>query len=475
MKQSSLALSMPSSFYQSPAVRQRLIEFLGGEDLDSATAVYLTQADGCQFDRRNLLVPSELGALLDQRVDIARSLADTASLLFHLDVEYVNFDSPTDAYLDPLRAFENQEPVVQAIERLLLEWGIRPLHIITGQGHHFVWRVDSRSVLAQRIIALSPAPELLDGLENRLPEILKRRIGHDSQRAFSATALLLEYVAHKVRKESIPHSAIPVELTAVKVGPGVTNRREIVSIDISEYGDPLYTRLIRMPFTYYLKPAMTGLAGQLGAPEAIEVRAIPLHEMDVPAALRVRTKENEVLELAQRACVRIPEQATGTTRLLEEYLSSRLRRFHEFFYSDQHDPKERWPDTYHRVTSDVFPPCVRRMVEDPNDRLLKPAGMQLVTRCLLAHGWHPRHIAGFIRSRFEEPAFHWGISWQDYDPATRADFYTRVFAGLYETGMDRLVDFNCTSTREKGFCHSPPDAGACLEPLRQQLLARQCL
>lgn len=66
-------------------------------------------------------------------------------------------------------------------------------------------------------------------------------------------------------------------------------------------------------------------------------------------------------------------------------------------------------------------------------RRLKPAGIQLVTRCLLAEGWHACHIAGFIRSNFQDPAYNWGVDWRDYDPAIRADFYVRLFAGQYTT------------------------------------------
>lgn len=465
---------MAARLYRNGAVRQRLTEFLGGEDLDHSTALYVAQSDGCQFDRKNLLVPSEIQRLMSRDLDIARSLADSASLLFHLDIEYVNFDSAVDAYIEPWHAFSLQEPVVHTIERLLLEWGIRPLHIITGQGHHFAWRVDKASALVSRIAALVPAPELLPGLEARVPQILRGRIDDTSQRAFGAMALLMEYVAQKAMKESARRAAIPVEITAVGVGPGLTGRREIISIDISEYGDPLHTRVIRMPFTHYLKPAMTRLTDNPGLRERIgSVQTIPLHEMDVRQALEVRHDEDKVRELAARACVRIPEQAHGTEKLLEEYMASRLRRFHEYYYSDVHDPEECWPETYHRVPPGNFPPCLRELVQNPNDRLLKPAVMQLVTRCLLAQDWHPRHVAGFIRSRFEDPSHRWGVRWDDYDPATRADFYTRLFAGLYETGLDSLVDFNCTSTREKGFCCSPPDAGACLEPMRQKLQAKQ--
>jgi hypothetical protein len=349
------------------------------------------------------------------------------------------------------------------------------LHIITGQGHHFVWRIAHDSDIARRLAKLEPAPELRVPHED-MPPPYGGMINSLSQKIFGAQSLVLEYMAQLIKQEAAPVTEIPVEITAVHVGPGVTGKREIISIDISEYGDPLHTRMIRQPFTYYLKPWMPGKISQSEVLEQIRlIRVVPLHEMDVHLALQVRQVEAEVRELARRACVRIPEQCHGTTKLLDDYLASPLRRFHEFFYSDRHDPKERWPETYDRLPATTFPPCMRALVEDPNDRLLKPAGMQLIVRCLLAKGWHPRHIAGYIRSKFENPEFGWGVSWTDYSAGLRADFYTRIFTGLRATGLDNLVDFNCTSTREKGFCTSPPDAGSCLAPLRQTLLTHPML
>ncbi|MBN8422132.1 MAG: hypothetical protein J0L73_24670 [Verrucomicrobia bacterium] len=459
--------------YADPAVRQRLTEFLGGESLDHATAVFLTHTDGCPFDRRELHPAAELDWFLDRDLDIARSLADSESCLLHLDVEYVNFDSPAAAFVDPGRCFALQEPVIQVIESLLLEWGIRPLHLITGQGHHFVWRIRRSSDVAARIAALNPAPELTGPCMERLPPILTGGILPEDQAAFAAIALLIEFVAHNIKEKSVAISSLPVEITAVHVGPSATRQREMISIDISEYGDPLHTRTVRMPFTNYRKPWVSGLVSTLHLENEIPpIRSLPLHEMDVRQALEVRQVDAEVIALARRACVRIPLEEAGTTRLLDHYLASRLRRFHEFYYSSQHDPKTLWPQTYARTPLDSLPHCVRHLLEFPNDLLLKPAGIQLVTRCLLAQGWHPRHIAGLIRSKFEDPSHGWGIDWNDYEAGTRADFYTRLFACLHLTGVDRLVDLNCTSNREKGFCFPPPDHTCDLEPSRLQLLSK---
>jgi hypothetical protein len=463
-------------FYRDDAIRQRLIEFLGGETLDQVTAAYVTHSDRSQFRRDQLLPPKELDWFLERDLDIARSLADSESLIFHLDIEYVNFDSPAEAHLDPERAFAIQEPVVRVIECLLLHWGIRPLHILTGQGHHFVWRVGRHTALAKRLILLEPAPELRQECMEKVPPEFSHLIDAMAQSSFSAQSLIMEYVAQRIKQDAAPLMDIPVEITAVHVGPGRSGSREIVSVDISEYGDPLYSRMIRQPFTYYLKPWMQGLADDPALRSQIPlVRVVPLHEMDVRLALKVRLDEAEVRDLARRACVRIPEQTHGTSKLVEEYLTSPLRRFHQFFYSDHHDPKECWPQTYHQTPSHILPPCIRVLLDDPNDRLLKPAGMQLVTRSLLAKGWHPRHIAGLIRSKFENPDYGWGLDWGDYNAGVRADFYTRIFAGLRATGLDELVDYNCVSTQEKGFCHYPCDAGNCLAPLRQTLLTHPML
>ena len=461
------------AFHANHALSSRLIEFLGGDSLDHATAVYVTHSDGFAFDRRELRLPCELDWFLQHGMDIARSMADTQHRLLHLDVEYVNFDAPAEAFVDPWRCFELQEPVVKAIESLLLESGIQPLHLITGQGHHFVWQIKRASEVAERISALSPAPEMVGPCMERIPPFLANQIVASDQSFFAATALLVEWLAHRVKERASRHASLPVEITAVHVGPCVTPQREMISIDISEYGDPLHTRMIRMPFTKYRKPWVTGLAKRLGIEKEIPaIRAIPLHEMDFRQALKVRQVDREVQELAHRACTRIPVQEEGTSLLLDGYLASRLRRFHEYYYSATHDPKDRWPETYERTPVCTLPHCAQHVLAHPNDLLLKPAGMQLVTRCLCAQGWHPRHVAGLIRSKFENPIYGWGFHWEDYEPGTRADFYTRLFAGLYWSGLDRLLDLNCTSTREKGFCFRSTETTCNLEPSRLALLSR---
>jgi len=437
-------------------IRDRIVEFLGGHDPASATCSFLARCDSGDPSRIERCPVAALDQLLADGAAIARSLFDTRSVLVHLDVEYVNHDAPAAAFTDPWRAFRLQAPVVAKIEELLSDWGIRPLHLITGQGHHFVWRFPRGSELDRKIGHLVPVA-YRDG----------------SEQTFANLALLMEYFAHRIKAVSEKETEIPVEITATQVLPSTAGQRELVSIDISEYGDPLDSRTIRIPFTRYLKPWSSGIARRLGVENEIgPCICIPLHEIDVLQALKYRQDPSDVVNLARQCCMLIPDESEGTMRLLEEYLRSTLRGFHARFYEAEHDPKEQWPMTYGATPLTDLPGCVRHVLLHPNDLLLKPSGMRLVTRCLLAKGWHPRHIAGLVRSKFEDPGYGWGKCWQGYSPAFRADFYVRLFAGQIGCGLDPLADFHCEGLKAEGFCW-PGELPCDVRPYRDHLMTRK--
>jgi hypothetical protein len=193
----------------------------------------------------------------------------------------------------------------------------------------------------------------------------------------------MELVAHQSLRKPDGDSEIPIALTAVEAGPGIRGR-EVVSIDLSEYGDPLHTRSMRMPFSAYLKlQHQRDLIGADVADQIPSLFMIPLDEMDERDGLLVMRDVGEVLQLARRASVQIPQQSEGTNSLIAEYEKSCLARFHEFCYSTEHDPTEVWPDTYDQTPLVTLPPCARRMLEQRNELLLKPAAIQYLVRILM--------------------------------------------------------------------------------------------
>lgn len=100
-------------------VRDRIVDFLGGRDLASASCTYLASCDSLNPAKLQRWPVVELDRLLRRGGGIARSLYDTHSILVHLDIEYVNHDSPAEAFTNPWKAFRLQEPVVAKIEELL--------------------------------------------------------------------------------------------------------------------------------------------------------------------------------------------------------------------------------------------------------------------------------------------------------------------------------------------------------------------
>jgi len=459
---------MAAEYYDDPNVRARFAEFLGGLQSQETTARFISieGVGACKWYHPHPI--SALPQLLKQHDEVARSLWDRESLLVDFDMEYVNFDDAAEPYRDSRRAFDIQRPIVDAIEELLTGYGIAPLHLLSGRGHHFVWRLDRQSHACGMLAHLGRLPDTVLGkyAEPQPPEGLK--VPLDLAAAFHGLGLVMEFFAHRIL-QSAGDCEIPLELTAVEVGP-IHRGREIVSLDVSEYGDPLHTRTLRIPFSRYLKSERCNSTSPDSEGSASPIFVIPLHEMDQLTALGVMRDKVQVRLLARRASTQIPEQSRGMIELVADYRTSELARFHDYFYQSEHDPPERWNATYDRTPLGALPRCVSHILQHPNDLLLKPAGIQHVVRTLTAVGWHPRHIAGLIRSKYERN-YWWTPGWNVYDAALRADFYVRLFAGLIADGLDSLIDFNCKSTEEKGYC-SWKGCGEILEEHRVLLTDR---
>lgn len=437
-------------YYQEPSVRARIIDFLRGDSLDKATACYLTRGDRADAGLYEKHPLTDLDSFFEEGADIARSLWDSESLLVDLDVEYVNFDRAAEAYLNSARVFELQRPVQETIQELLGGFGIVPLHFLSGRGHHFVWRIGQQSRAFHQLAELGRGPSSLWMATASQPGPHREIVLPDVAHAFAGLGLMLEFLAHEIKSIAARRSAIPVELTAVAVGP-TSHGREMISVDISAFGDPLPARTIRVPFSTYLKPWQQRGAIAAEVLDAMPpIFEIPAQGLALAEALKIMRSPEAAADLAREVSTKIPDASAASERLVAAYARSALKKFHDDFYSQEQHPPARWPETYDRTPLEIWPACGRLTVQQPNDLLLTPAGIRRVVRILLALGWHPRHIAGFIRSKYERD-YGW-TQFRDCDPATRADFYVRVFAGLFATGRDDLVDFNCTSAREQGIC-----------------------
>lgn len=415
--------------------------------------------------------PHELDFFLDSGVDISRSFWDRKNLICHLDIEYVNFDFPHESYLNPERSLRMQVPVTRAAEKVFETLNIQPLHLISGRGHHYVWQIPRRSKLCYHLSRYGRCNQTLLGRYRNTEIPFAPRLPRSLGFAFAGLGRILEYLALMIQEAAAPDSDVPVTLTALETGPSQRGR-EIVSIDISEYGDPLHTRVIRVPFTAYMKPAIRDFGfNHSDDSDSGYIVVIPDSFPSIDQAIACMQSPQKIVKLAEkREQTEIPEQTQGTAMLLGAYQKSCLRTVHEEFYRKKQHPPGKWPDTYDRFCEGELPPCIEHILQEPNDVLMKPAAIRMVVIALLSLDWHPRHIAGLIRSRYERD-FNWGDEWLNYDAATRAEFYVRIFYSAFAAGFDDLLDFNCVSIKERGYCVC--EDGECgIENCRNQLLKR---
>jgi hypothetical protein len=437
-------------YYRSANVQARIFEFLGGDAREKATCYYLAGGGIDDPQLHHHYGVDALDSFFNGGLEICRSLWDETSLLADFDVEYVNFDHAADAFLEPERVFELQQPVADTIERALHEYGIAALHFLSGRGHHFVWRIRRDSRAFKRLVALARGPESLWRAECDLQWPEGKKVPEELARAFAGLGLMMEFLAYQIKETAARITQVPVELTEVEVGPS-PHGREMISIDISEYGDPLGSRMIRAPFSIYLKPWQQRWAFDVEQLENLPpLIVIPLEKITWREGISVRRDFAAAKELAQKCTTKIPDATERMEKLITDYERSDVARFHASFYSQEPHPPVKWPETYDRMPLEILPACVRSVLEQPNDLLLRPASIRRLVRVMLALGWHPRHVAGLITTKFARP-FGW-TQFTGCDPAARADFYTRVFAGLFATGRDNLLDFNCVSAQEQQTC-----------------------
>jgi hypothetical protein len=435
-----------ATYYATPAVRARILEFLGSSVSGGLAAQFVTTSPAALHRPFRPSPASTLWSAIERDLELARSLLGSDGLLAHIDLEHVHFDRPWETFTQPARAFALQEPVVAAVEAALGRAGIPSLHAVTGRGHHWSWRIAPASAAFATLGSLGAGLDPRATARNASPSTAA---ADQAEMVHRGLGMVLEAVAHRLVRASEGVARVPVQVTAVIVGPG-TGGREIVSIDLSSFGDPMRVRTARVPFTAYLK------GWRLGQQMRPAMPLPPLVAVTVPAGSSLPTvlesrRPERAAAIATDATAVVPDGSLGSMKLVETYLTSPVAAYHRWYYGCEPEPREAWPTTYDRLDLSTVPPCVGQILAQPNDRILRPAELQHLVRVLMALGWHPRHIAGLVRSKLErdhgwQPGLHF------FDASRRAEFYVRLFAGLIAVGTDALIDFNCVSAREKGLC-----------------------
>jgi hypothetical protein len=257
--------------------------------------------------------------------------------------------------------------------------------------------------------------------------------------AHAGAGRLLEALAHDVARAA----AAPVPVAIADIPP--PGRGPFICLDLSAYGDPVSSRHARCAFSAHQKASFSGVTGV--DPFVV---ALPRDGRPLAALLALRRDPEAAARFAGLAAAAIPD-VTDAPRFVAAYAGSVASWFHRRFDDEPSMGPRAASAAYARIAPAALPVCVRRALEQPNPALLVPLALRAVTLVLWGRGWHPRHVADLVRSRFE--ADHgWGDLWSRYEPSARADFYVRLFAGAVVAGLDRAEEFTCLSQQERGGC-----------------------
>ena len=440
----------PGQYYADPHVRERIREYLGAVDGRAPTAAYVASIrmrDGqpVAWEDADRQPASELDEPCREGADIARSLLDSDNLILLLELDYMNPDSPAEPFVHPAEVLFKLEPAYQTVWRVLDSFGLKAYALATGRGYHFTARIPGTAPVLDGLADLVPwTPDWVHTLESRRHSGLSYSVSPHIGGAWTGLGCLVEYLANLVITAR-PPEAIPLVFNGTRVGTGLVGR-ECVSVDFSYMGDPLDARYTRCAFSAYqwhhFRPDIFGAATAALVPE---MAAVPRGRRALLPFMRAGRGLDAGRQAAYLGCATLPDVSVAMEKALAQYLASPLAAFHRRFYADRRRPAAV-------SIPDGLPRCAMASLRQPNDLLLRPEHLQHLVRTLLARGWSAADVATLVESEYLAD-HQWGDRWRHHmDPATRAEFDVRVFAGMIATGADRLIDFNCVSAQEKGLC-----------------------
>ena len=431
-----------ATYYRSPAVRARIAEYCGGRPefpewfSSYGLAAYggrerRVEGDGAPTPCAN----TAFDQVLAEGADICRALADRQGTLLQFDVDYVSPTDPAAPYRQPALVFQQLEPVHDVLRETFADIRVSPRVLVTGRGYHYVVRALRGSPFHTALVELGSASPSTDRLA----------------RAHEGAGRLAEHIAHRVLHRIHGRTELPVRLADVPP-PG---NGPFICLDLSAYGDPVRTRYARCAFSANQKSGVQG-----AAPDRPFVFVVPREDRPLSELLRCREDAAEAAAWAESR-VAIPDVAEAN-ELVEDYRHGPVARFHALFDKGPLVPREAWPFTYDTLAPDSFPGCVALPLVHPNPLLLRPASLRTICLALLGLGFHPRSIAGLVRSKFEQD-HGWTPPFSRYDPALRAMFYVRILCGALADGLDSADLFTCATQEASGLC----DPGHCAAEARR--------
>lgn len=430
-------------YYQNPTTINGLRNFFSGCDWFLTSGSHYSRDPNWGTAPRVRVFPiSELEQHLGQGPDIYRPLISRDGVLGVFDIEYFHWDKKTLFLPKDDKQFgvhdqifqEQLEPIYQYVSETFSDECIIDL---TWSGFHVLTDILHNTSVYDALLSLGQNKRQ-DGtpqcLEHSLlaqysycdQNDLKRRhpISTEDAIVYHQFGRVLEFLSHKIIQDVKPKVNLDITIS--------DTQEEGLSLDLSQYGDPIYMRIIRTAFSSWDKhniieslsnivqqPPFVDVIRKYGCLENNDLEYLfPLHQ-DYSASIEHNKQFNGTILTAGK----------NVLKLIQEYKQSALRAFHLEFDSKEHDAND------HMYKLAKFNPHldfdIREMMEYPNPSLLQPGKIKRTVEHLLKKSWHPKHIGGMLAGRYEAKDKNWDeVYWSKYNSRTRANFWARIYGGL---------------------------------------------
>ncbi len=348
------------------------------------------------------------------------------AILSALDYE-IYLDDSTRLYADKgsqWHYFHNYiGPVTTFIADKLEEHKIPYFTDMTPSGGHFLFWVLQGTEEWKKLAKIGFLEEdLKTAYMYDDPADLKRipKITLEAGYVYSGLGRLWEYLS-RLAKEQVRTGAKELPLTLSDP------EHKCVNLDITQYGDPAFMRIMRAPFSAHKKriKVIPGAAPLVDVPiwhyDGFRKRG----EMDFGYLIDCMWDLEKALEHSHQFTGSIPKANGGLVGLIEEYEHSALFQYHQEM---DYQPDLERQEAFARAKADGrLNDKTRGMIEHPNPRALDPRSLIKLAHDLKENGWHPKHIGNLIADLYEQPQHGWNCDWMKYPSRTRGNFWARIY------------------------------------------------
>lgn len=362
------------------------------------------------------------------------------------DIELFDQNNPLSPIDTPEDTLYKLEVIHELFKQKLNEYNIDFLTVVSGRGYNYETSVSYETGALDALLEISGDIEstVLDKQKYPNPNIKRRKqVPVFAERLHVASVRLQQYLFNEIIKEARQRQPLAVEVS-----------------DKGEYG-------IAFDNTAMLYTAENRSIGALATPYFIKLEkndpdyvktvikilrsngAFDLSKEEVQA---IRSNYKKANELFLDVDCRIPDAHMGIIKLIEDYKKSKLYGFHKIMDSSFGDHPDDYTHGYRNYdyiannTND--PERIKYLIFNANDELLKPDNLDyFIWEIFRSWGGDmgklelAPHVAGFLRSIYEDPRFEWGTRFIKADAQRFArGWVTTIIGQVFEKSFIDTTD-----------------------------------